>query len=1082
MMKTKSPILLPLVLALIGGLSASPSANAAGLSPDTNFRAPSFAKPVTPQRALLLPDGKFLLFFDPETLTDQPTGAITRYFADGTLDTSFNFTRVYKTVTAAAPAGNGKVYVAATGYVYGAKGTEQILRLNPDGSIDNSFTPATVGGFDSFPDVYQILVQPDGRVLVAGNFVTFAGNDARDGIVRLMSNGTVDATFAPVTVNGFVYCAALQSDGKVLIGGIFSSINGVADPGVARLNADGSLDSTFQATGFTRNSSGTRVRAITVQTDGQILLSGNFRVGTGSNPPRMPILRLDPNGTVDSTFSSTAAVSAINTGRDLVLQPDNKIVAVINNSIYRLNTNGSKDTSFRQPVMLDNTFDPALPGTPVTLQLYSDGHLLVGGIFMDVDPPGTPNFAHFGVARINSDGTLDSSLVTSHRTGMETAPSAFARLTDGSTLVTFANIVHPPFAYNVGRLLPDGSRDPSFTLSSSNPNGFLSGGFIASGFAQLTDGKFFIFGAKANMSTAYGKVLPDGVEDTTFSPESSVPGFQTATALPDGKVLLSAGTDAQDTILMTLLRLRADGKFDTFLFPQSIRDAQVIRDSVLGSLYQLYVGSLPLAVQPDGKILYMYFASQGTFHLVRLNADGSLDGSFAETTFNPPDLTQSFPVVYDPVKAQTLQPPGGVWTASFPVLDAHIQSDGRIVLAGHFTSFKGTPARGLVRLNPDGTMDSTFNVGGGPQWTQTTETSIFFPSVENIEPQADGKLLISGTFEAFNGVAAPGLASLNPNGSVDTSFVAPALRDKYSRVSAALARQADGSFLLSGPYTFPNESRSPSFIRLVAASPAAVNVSTRLFVGTNDDALIEGFIVQGPPGSSKKIMVRALGPFLTQFNIADALANPTLEIRDANNVTVATNNDWKTTQIGGLITGDQFAEINDSHLAPSDDLESAIIAPLAPGRYTAVVRGAGNTPGTGLVDAYDLTPASTAKLANVATRGLIQPDPKLLIAGFVVQNGPVQVVVRAIGPSLSGLISNALPDTTLQLRNQNGGIVLENDDWETDQKQELEALGFQPSHRLEAALVTTIQPGQYTAQVRGKGQASGVGVVEVYFP
>ena len=210
-MKTKSPILLPLVLAFIGGLFTPGSAVVAGLSPDTNFRAPAFAKPVAPQRALLLPDGKFLLFFDPETLTDQPTGAITRYFADGTLDTSFNFTRVYKTVTAAAPAGNGKVYVAATGYIYGAKGTEQILRLNPDGSIDTSFTPATVGGFDSFPDVYQIVVQPDGRVLVAGNFATFAGNDARDGIVRLMSNGTVDATFAPVTLNGFVYCAALQA-------------------------------------------------------------------------------------------------------------------------------------------------------------------------------------------------------------------------------------------------------------------------------------------------------------------------------------------------------------------------------------------------------------------------------------------------------------------------------------------------------------------------------------------------------------------------------------------------------------------------------------------------------------------------------------------------------------------------------------------------------------------------------------------------------------------------------------------------------------------------------------------------------
>lgn len=494
----------------------------------------------------------------------------------------------------------------------------------------------------------------------------------------------------------------------------------------------------------------------------------------------------------------------------------------------------------------------------------------------------------------------------------------------------------------------------------------------------------------------------------------------------------------------------------------------------------MYVGSRPLAVQPDGKILFEYF--DGNFHLVRLNTDGSIDGSFAETTFDALDLSQSFPIVYDPVKGVTLQPPGGVFTASFPLLDAHIQSDGRIVVVGQLKSYNGVPARGVVRLETNGSVDGSFNVGGGAQWTTVTETAASFPKVENIEAQADGKLIITGTFEAFNGVAAPGIACLNPDGSVDTSFVAPALRDKRSRVASSFERQSDGSFLLSGPYTFPNEALSPSFIRLVAASPLAANVSTRLFVGTDDDALIQGFIVQGPAGSSKKIMVRALGPFLRQFSIGDALADPILEIRDSNNVTVATNNDWKTTQPGGLITGDQFAEIRDSHLTPSDDLESAIIARLTPGRYTAVVRGLGNTAGTGLVDAYDLTPASAAKLANVATRGLIQPDPKLLIAGFVVQNGPVKVVVRAIGPSLTGLVPNALPDTTLQLRNQNGGLVMENDDWETDQKQELEALGFQPSNRLEAALVTTIQPGQYTAQVRGKGQASGIGVVEVYFP
>src|SRR2546423_3703179 len=238
MMNIKSLLLL-LVVALIGGLAASGSAKAAGLSPDPNFHAPSFAKSFLPERALLLPDGRYLLYFDPNTLTDQHTGAITRFFADGTLDTSFNFSRVYKTVTAAAPAGGGKLYIAASRYLYGFKDAEQILRLNADGSIDSTFTPETVGGFDTFPDVYQILVQPDAKVLVAGNFLTFAGNDARDGIVRLLSDGTVDSTFAPVTINGFVYSLALQSDGKVLIGGGFTFVHAGVDPAGDRPNADG---------------------------------------------------------------------------------------------------------------------------------------------------------------------------------------------------------------------------------------------------------------------------------------------------------------------------------------------------------------------------------------------------------------------------------------------------------------------------------------------------------------------------------------------------------------------------------------------------------------------------------------------------------------------------------------------------------------------------------------------------------------------------------------------------------------------------------------------------------------------------
>jgi hypothetical protein len=277
----------------------------------------------------------------------------------------------------------------------------------------------------------------------------------------------------------------------------------------------------------------------------------------------------------------------------------------------------------------------------------------------------------------------------------------------------------------------------------------------------------------------------------------------------------------------------------------------------------------------------------------------------------------------------------------------------------------------------------------------------------------------------------------------------------------------------------------------VQAVPGLVaNVSTRLPVGTGDNVLIEGFVVQGPAGSTKKIIVRAIGPSLAAFGITDALPNPTLEIHDANNnnAIVATNDDWRTTQVGGIITANQSAEISASGFAPGNDLESAIIANLPPGSYTAIVRGAGNNVGTGVVDAYDLSTASSASLVNVATRGLIQPGDKLMIAGLITENGLVKAVVRAIGPSLAVFgITNALPDTTLQLRDANGNLVIENDDWKIrssdggSQQAEIEATGLQPSDDREAAVVTTLPPGQYTAQVRGKPETTGTGVVQVYF-
>ena len=264
----------------------------------------------------------------------------------------------------------------------------------------------------------------------------------------------------------------------------------------------------------------------------------------------------------------------------------------------------------------------------------------------------------------------------------------------------------------------------------------------------------------------------------------------------------------------------------------------------------------------------------------------------------------------------------------------------------------------------------------------------------------------------------------------------------------------------------------------VATSGSAANISTRLPVGTGDNLLITGFIIQGPAGSTKKVLVRGIGPSIPLNGV---LADPTLELRDSGGALLASNDNWRTTQIGGLITADQVAEIQAANLAPTNDAESTLIATLAPGSYTAQIRGANNTTGIGVAQAYDLSLTSPAKLANVSTRGFVQAGDNLMIGGFIIVNGPLRVVVRGIGPSLIPFgIPNALADPTLELRDGNGALVLANDNWRQTQEAELTATGLQPSNDLESALVMTLQPGGYTALLRGTNNGVGVGVLEVF--
>lgn len=290
--------------------------------------------------------------------------------------------------------------------------------------------------------------------------------------------------------------------------------------------------------------------------------------------------------------------------------------------------------------------------------------------------------------------------------------------------------------------------------------------------------------------------------DITFASDPNARLFEQARPAPDGGVLLAPGSDPQETVYGTLIRLQPNGGVDAgFQIANSIRNAQVVRQPGTLLIESLSLGSRVLAIQADGKIIYEYFASDaynsGSFYLVRLNADGSIDPAFSATQV-PTVASYNFPQVYDPVINFLVQPLDGARSAPLPWEKALIQADGKIVVIG------GTAAD-IFRLNANGSRDNSFNVGAGPQWTQTAGTAGFFPIVEDAALQSDGKLLLVGTFEAFNGIPAPGIVSLNSNGTVDSSLPAIAVRQRFSPLVTRLERQTDGSFVLSGAYSFPGE-------------------------------------------------------------------------------------------------------------------------------------------------------------------------------------------------------------------------------------------------------------------------------------
>jgi hypothetical protein len=215
---------------------------------------------------------------------------------------------------------------------------------------------------------------------------------------------------------------------------------------------------------------------------------------------------------------------------------------------------------------------------------------------------------------------------------------------------------------------------------------------------------------------------------------------------------------------------------------------------------------------------------------------------------------------------------------------------------------------------------------------------------------------------------------------------------------------------------------------------------------------------------------------LTRYGITNPLLDPVLELHGPGAFVTITNNNWRDTQ---------QAAIEATGIPPTNDLESAIDVTLAPGAYTAIVRGNGNTSGVALVEVYDLNPSALSKLANISTRAFCGTGGNIVIAGFILGNnaGDDRIIVRGIGPSLTAAgVPTVLANPTLELRNSDGTLLISDNDWQDNPAQAalITAAGLAPSNNLESAIAATLPPGLYTALLAGLNNGTGIGLVEVY--
>ncbi len=684
-----------------------------------------------------------------------------------------------------------------------------LARLNSDGTLDSSFNANGSGADDS---VYEIKILANGKILIGGAFRTY-NNVSKSGLARLNADGSLDASFNPngagVSAIGTVRDLALQADGKILIAGEnITTYNGVRTISVARINQDGTLDTNFNSP-FTL---AYPVEEIEIQTDGKILVGGTFILG---NPYPVNLARLNANGTIDNTFNPNGNGANLGIHAMRVLADDKILIGgdftSYNGNFVRGFARLNKDGT------LDAGFSNGQNGAKIEyIDVQTDGKILIAGRFADLFTSG------FAVRRLNANGTIDNSF--RDKLTNNTAYSVKAQA-DGKIILTgLFTEVDGKKRGGIVRYNFDGTVDSSFGTS-------FKGIGIVEAIAVQADGKILVGGSfgKANGTTAFNLVRfnKDGTLDGSFNigsgananiaPFTSV--IQDIAVQADGKILVSGNFSRfNEQTIIGIVRLNADGTIDsTFNSPFTPFDN--------------FSNASDILIQSDGKIMLGGSFTAGfnpITGIVRLNSDGTLDRSFsvsmtgsvlsiARQTDGKYLLGGNFVRIGDIIQRSIARlNDNGSLDASFnpgfgtdgTVQDIEIQPDGKILIGGNFRGYNGVLQSNLTRANADGSLDTTFKIGTGANAV-----------VYEIFRQADGKVLIGGDFTSYNGNQANKLARINADGSFDSSFVSGFDADARNSVRE-IVKQADGGILVGGVFTSYNNVARNSLLRLTVSNTA----------------------------------------------------------------------------------------------------------------------------------------------------------------------------------------------------------------------------------------------------------------------